>query len=429
MKRFLGRVSSPKRLLVGGLVLVAASAVALWRAGPLGGIRTAPPVFVTAPTISVIDDTLRHGETVSQLFARRGVEGVDFSALARAVRNFDPSRLRSGTVFTFRQRDGEPEPNAVVVRASYDQRLTLVRTADSGWTPSVQPIAWRNEPFVFEGTVTSSVSEAITGAIQDSVLPSDARVQMVWALADVYDWSVDFSRDVQPGDKFRVLAERMVSNEGEVRYGRILAARLDVGTHPLYAFRFDDPDGHPAYYDEQGHSMKRELLRAPLEFKRISSGFSKSRYHPLLHYSRPHLGIDFGAAYGAPVRSVGKGTVTYAARMGDYGNLVEIRHNATTTTRYAHLSGFGQGIVAGAHVDQGQTIGFVGASGLATGPHLHYELRINGVAVNPRRTFGTGDGQPIAASRRSAFLEEKTQLLEQMEQPANPNIGATHAVD
>ncbi|HEY2805063.1 MAG TPA: M23 family metallopeptidase, partial [Gemmatimonadales bacterium] len=336
--------------------------------------------------------------------------------------------VRSGTVFNFRQRHGEDAPSAVVVRASYDQRLTLVRTADSGWTPSVEAIAWHDEPFVVEGTVTSSVSDAITGAIKDDLLPNESRGQLVWSLADVFDWSVDFSRDIQPGDRFRVLAERMVSSEGEIRYGRILAARLDISSHPVYAFRFDDPNGNPAFYDDQGHSMKRELLRAPLEFKRISSGFSRSRYHPLLHYSRPHLGIDFGAAYGAPVRSVGKGTITWAARMGDYGNLVEIRHNSTTTTRYAHLSGFGEGIHAGAHVEQGQTIGYVGASGLATGPHLHYELRINGVAVNPRRSFGTGDGAPIAPARRPAFLDEKARLLQLMEQPENPNV-AVHSVD
>jgi murein DD-endopeptidase MepM/ murein hydrolase activator NlpD len=153
------------------------------------------------------------------------------------------------------------------------------------------------------------------------------------------------------------------------------------------------------------------------------------RFHPILGYSRPHLGIDFAAAYGTPVRAVGKGTVTYAARMGGYGNLIEIRHNGSTTTRYGHLSGFGVGIHEGAHVEQGQTIGYVGASGLATGPHLHYELRQGGVAVIPRRSFGTGDGQPIAQVRRPAFLDEKTRLLQLMEQPENPNIGATHAVD
>jgi murein DD-endopeptidase MepM/ murein hydrolase activator NlpD len=164
--------------------------------------------------------------------------------------------------------------------------------------------------------------------------------------------------------------------------------------------------------------MRRELLRAPLEYRRIASGFSRSRYHPILHYRRPHLGIDFGAAYGTPVRSVGKGTVTFAGREGGYGNMVEIRHNPRTTTRYAHLSGYAAGVHAGALVEQGQTIGFVGASGLATSPHLHYELRLNGVAVNPRRQFSAGEGAPIAAGRRPAFEDEMRRLRALLEPAA-----------
>lgn len=382
-----------------------------------GGLQTAPALLVEAAPIRTVSDTLHSGETLSQLFARQGVTDVDWGVVAAAVRNFEPSHMRSGMVFNFSQRHGDAEPNAVTVRASYDTRLRLVRASNTGeWTPSVESIPWKTEDFVVSGIVTTSVSDAITGAISDDVLPLESRVQLVWSLSEVYDWSLDFSRDVQPGDRFQVLAERMVSGDGEVRYGRILAARLDVGPRPLYAYRFDDAaTGRPEFYDETGHSLKRELLRAPLEFKRISSGFSKSRYHPILHYRRAHQGIDFSAAYGAPIRSVGKGTITYAGRMGGYGNLVEVRHNARTTTRYAHLSGWPSGIHVGANVEQGQTIGFVGASGLATAPHLHYELRINGVAVNPRRQFNTGDGAPIAANRRSAFDDEKGRLMSMMQ--------------
>ncbi len=413
--------SQARRLLVAGVLAGASAGAARW-SGHLGGLKTAPPLVVSAAPVSVTADTLRAGETLSQLFARQGVNDVDWSALASAVRNFDPSRMRSGTVFNFTQRHGDDEPSVVAVRASWDSRITLERNADGAWAPTVETIAWRSEPFVVEGVVHSSVSDAITGAMHNDILPVDARVQLVWSLADVYDWSLDFSRDVQPGDHFRILAERLVSSEGEIRYGRILAARLDVGPHPLFAIRYDDAEGRQEFWDETGHSMKRELLRAPLEFKRISSGFSKHRFHPILRYSRPHLGIDFGAAYGAPVRSVGKGTVTYAARMGGYGNLVEIRHNGHTTTRYGHLSGFGHGVVVGASVDQGQTIGFVGASGLATAPHLHYELRMNGVAVNPRRQLGAGEGAPIAAARRNGFLSEKQRLLDMLD-PAQVSVG------
>ena len=410
----------PRKLVRNTIVAVAAllasaAGLAYGRPGFFGGLLTAPAVVVAAAPVQVVSDTLHSGETLSQLFARQGVSDVNWSALAEAVHNFDPSRIRSGTVFNFTQRHGEVVPAFVAVRASYDTRLTLARGTGGAWEPTVERIAWRTDQFLVKGTVHTSVSEAITGAMGDDILPMDSRVQLVWSLAEVYDWSLDFTRDVQPGDRFEVLAERMVSSEGEVRYGRVLAARLDVGPRPLYAFRYDDPSGREEFYDETGHSLRRELLRAPIEFKRIGSGFSRSRFHPILKYNRPHLGIDFGAAYGAPIRSVGKGVVTYAARMGGYGNLVEIRHNGRTTTRYAHMSAFGNGIHVGANVEQGQTIGFVGSSGLSTAPHLHYELRINGVAVNPRHQLSAGDGAPIAAALRPGFEVEKRRLLDIME--------------
>ena len=367
----------------------------------------------------VMHDTLQPRETLSELFARRGVNDVDWSGVARAVRSFDPSRVRAGTVFQFTQWQDEPSPHAIAMRVSYDTRLVMRRDTGGGWAASAEHITWRAEPFVVEGAVHSSVSDAIGEAIGDEILPRASRAELVWSLAAVYDWVVDFSRDVQPGDKFRVLAERMISTEGEVRYGRILAARLDVGPHPLYAYRYDDPDGRDAFWDENGKSLKRVLLRAPIEYKHIGSGFSMSRFHPILHYYRPHLGIDFGAAYGAPVRSVGAGTVTFAGRMGGYGNMVEIRHDSRTTTRYAHLSEFGPGVHVGAKVEQSQMIGRVGASGLATSPHLHYELRINGHAVNPQHIGATGDGQPIAAARRAGFDEEKHRLESMLESSAS----------
>ena len=406
-----------RSLIVPTTALAVAGTIGMARsAGYLGGLKTAPAVVVSSAPFRLISDTLRRDETVSQLFLRRGVADVDWSSIAQAVRNFDPARLKAGLVFQFRQAHGESAPSAVTVRVSYDTRLVMWRReADGGWAASVENIAWCAEPFIVQGTVRTSISDAITGALGDTIMPYESRAQLVWSLAYVYDWVVDFSRDVQQGDRFRVLAERMVSSEGEVRWGRILADRLDMGAKPLYAFRFDDPNGHDAFYDELGKSMRRELLRAPLEYRRIASGFSRSRYHPILHYYRPHLGIDFGAAYGTPVRSVGKGTVTFAGRDGGYGNMVEIRHNARTTTRYAHLSGYGEGVHVGAHVEQGQTIGFVGASGLATSPHLHYELRLNGVAVNPRRQFSAGEGAPIVASRRAEFEQEKGRLLSELE--------------
>jgi murein DD-endopeptidase MepM/ murein hydrolase activator NlpD len=404
-------------LLLVAALLTGVGAAAAHREGLLGGVPTAPAIIVASAPVSRFADTLRARETVGQLFARRGVSGVDWSAITRAVRAFDPSRVRQGMVFTFAQRHGEAQPHAVAVRLSYDERLHLLRgLAGDGWTAEVERIRWRTEPLVLEGEVTTSVSDAITEAVADDVLPREERIALVWRLAEVYDWVVDFSRDVQSGDRFRLLAERLVSAEGDVRLGRVLATRLDVGPRPLYAFRFDAPDGRPEYYDEHGRSMRRELLRAPLEYRRIASRFSRSRFHPILRYRRPHNGIDFSAAYGAPVRAVGDGVVTQAGRGGGYGNLVEIRHSGARTTRYAHLSRFASGVHPGARVRQGETIGYVGASGLATSPHLHYELLVGGRFVNPvRRQFAAGQGEPIPASRRVAFEGERDRLREMLE--------------
>jgi murein DD-endopeptidase MepM/ murein hydrolase activator NlpD len=356
-----------------------------------------------------VADTLRARETVSQLFERRGVRGVDFTALARAVRNFDPDRLRTGLVFSFRQRLGEPEPHAVVVRVSSDARLHLQRQSGA-WAASVEPIAWRVEQVRAEGVIRSNLYEAMDAAVGEEVLPAQARQELVWGLSEVYDWAVDFTRDIQAGDRFAVVAERLLSSEGEVRYGRVIAARLDVGGKPQYAFRFDDAD-RSEFYDENAHSMRREFLRAPVEFRRISSRFSGRRFQPLLHIYRAHRGTDFAAAYGTPVRAVADGTVQFAGRDAGYGNLIELRHSGSVSTRYAHLSGFAAGVHAGARVKQGETIGFVGSSGLSTGPHLHYEYRVAGRAVNPRRQFGVGEGAPIAAAKRDAFERERQRLM------------------
>jgi murein DD-endopeptidase MepM/ murein hydrolase activator NlpD len=312
-------------------------------------------------------------------------------------------------VFSFRQRHGEPEPHAVVARISYDARLHLQRQGGT-WAASLENIAWRVEQVRAEGVIQNTLYDAVDAAVGDDVLPAAARRELVWGLSEVYDWAVDFTRDIQDGDRFEVVAERLVSSEGEVRYGRILAARLDVAGKAQYAFRFDAAD-RSEFFDEKGHSMRREFLRAPVEFKRVSSRFSSRRLQPLLRVYRAHRGTDFAAAYGTPVRAVADGSVQFAGRDAGYGNLIALHHSGSVETRYAHLSGFASGVHVGARVKQGETIGYVGSSGLSTGPHLHYEYRVAGRAVNPRRQFGVGAGAPIAARKREAFEREKQRLM------------------
>ena len=403
------------------LALVGAVAVARYH-GYLGGLRSAPPMIVSAAPVSTVSDTLRPRETVSELFVRRGVNDVNWATLAQAVQSFDPKRLRAGLVFFFQRRHGDSTPYAVNARLTRDERL-LLRRAPTGWSASLEKIPWRTAPLVLSGTIGATLYEAIDDVGRADGLSATDDRSLAGALADVYDWDIDFNRDIQPGDRFRVYAERLVAPGGESVFGRILAARVDVGGKPHYAFRDDDGDT-PEFWDENGRSLHRDFLRAPLKYAYVSSRFSKSRWQPILHYYRAHEGTDFAAEYGTPVRSIADGVVTFAGRMGDYGNLIEIQHAGGVSTRYGHLSKFAPGIRRGAAVQQGQYIGDVGASGLATGPHLHFEVRLHGRAVNPRTKLGSGIGKLIPESRRADFEREKVMMLEVLE--PKPGLAAFH---
>jgi murein DD-endopeptidase MepM/ murein hydrolase activator NlpD len=244
--------------------------------------------------------------------------------------------------------------------------------------------------------------------VPDTLFDRANRVRLAWDLADVYAWSVDFNRDIQPGDRFTVLAERLVSEEGEVRLGRILASHLLVSGNPLPAFRFERGTTR-GFFDEDGNSLRRAFLRAPVEFRRISSSFSRSRRHPVLGVWRRHEGTDYAASRGTPVMAAGDGTVLRAHWAGGYGNLVELRHRNGITTRYGHLQRIGRGVRVGVRVSQGDVIGYVGATGLATASHLHYEFRVNGVAVDSRRV-DLGNGEPIHRALLEEFQLERARL-------------------
>ena len=259
-----------------------------------------------------------------------------------------------------------------------------------------------------EGNIEASLYDALDDAVHDDSLPAADRVRLAWDLADVFAWQVDFSRDVQPGDRFRVVFERLVSPEGEVRLGRILASDFQTGGRTLTAFRFDSAGGS-SLFDADGNSLRRAFLRAPVEFRRISSSFARARRHPILGTFRRHEGTDYAADRGTPVMAAGDGSVLRAGRAGGYGNLVELRHRSGITTRYGHLRGFARGVRASSRVSQGQVIGYVGATGLASGPHLHYEFRVNGVPRDSRRV-DLGNGNPLPPAQRAAFERERDRL-------------------
>lgn len=268
---------------------------------------------------------------------------------------------------------------------------------------------WVPQTLRIEGAFEPTLYATLARAIPDSILNRREREYMAWELADVFRWETDFTHDLQLGGTYRIVFERLLLPFGEVRYGRLLAAEIRLGNKTFVAYEFDDSQGRTAYYDEDGVSMRRAFLRVPLQFRRVSSPFSAGRYHPVLGLMRRHEGIDYAAASGTPVMAAGDGVVRRIGRAGGYGNMIEIRHENGMVTRYAHLRAYAPGIRKGSHVTQGQRIGLVGQTGLATGPHLHFEIRVNGVAKNPR-LVDTGAGEPVAAVDREAFFDQVERL-------------------
>jgi murein DD-endopeptidase MepM/ murein hydrolase activator NlpD len=364
-------------------------------------------------------DTLRRGETIGELLDRHGITGLNLSRFDRTS-TLDPRRLRAGLVFAFGRTHLDSQPSRVQVQTSPERLVTFTRAAD-GWEAGTESIPWTAEPIRIEGQIDNSLYEALDAQVSDDQLDSGDRVRLAWDLADVFAWQVDFTRDIQPGDHFAVLFERLASPEGETRLGRILASDLTIGGKRLTAVRFDSA-ATGAFFDAEGNSLRRAFLRAPVEFRRISSGFSGARFHPVLGTWRRHEGTDYAAAPGTPVMAAGEGTVLRAGVAGGYGNLIEIRHRSGITTRYGHLRGFARGLHAGSHVSQGQVIGYVGSTGLATGPHLHYEFRVNGVARDSRRV-DLGRGAALSPALRPVFDRERDHLLELLRPHQSVAIG------
>jgi murein DD-endopeptidase MepM/ murein hydrolase activator NlpD len=378
------------RFLVALAIVLLGAWASLTGGWPWRRTLVAAPIVVSNAWTDVAD-TLHRGETISELLARQGIVGIDLQELA-ARSSFDPRRARTGLIFNFRRPRLDSLPVAFSVRTGDDQRLQFLR-ADTGWATEVQPIEWHPEVVQIEGPIDNSLYVALDAGVDEQLLGPGERERLAWDLADVYAWSVDFTRDIRAGDHYQVLLERMVSEEGEVRFGRILASDLTVSGRNLTAYRFESADGSSSFYDADGQSLKRAFLRAPLQ--------------PVLGFARRHEGTDYAADYGTPVLAAGDGFVSQAGRSGGYGNLVELRHANGITTRYGHLSAIL--VRSGSRVSQGQVLGRVGATGLATGSHLHYEFRVNGAARDPRR-LDFGNGQPVATADRPAFDLEKSRL-------------------
>ncbi len=403
-------------------VLVLGAAVAL---GAAAALRLVPPVphlpgdLVDGPHEPRIwsrTDTLALGESLASLLARGGLATGEAATALRAAPALDDRRIPAGLEVVLQGDSTDERPREITLALSYDRVLRLRRDGDS-WNALEERIPWTTDTVVVHGVVRSTLYDAIDEGA-DSLLSEGARAELAWSLADIYEYRIDMSRDLQDGDAVRVVVERARSNSGATRVGTILAAGVERAGEELNAIRFLSRGAARAeYYDRTGRSLRSSFLRAPLSFRRISSVFGR-RKHPILGSWRTHAGTDYAAGAGTPVRSVGDGVVAFAGRRGGYGNCIDVRHPNGFVTRYGHLKGFTRDLRPGTRVAMGQTIGFVGVTGLATGPHLHFEVLVGGVQRDPRGALKQSAGLPLARGDTGRFGRTERLALAALDRPA-----------
>jgi murein DD-endopeptidase MepM/ murein hydrolase activator NlpD len=372
------------------------------------GASSVPVVVVPAPLPPVSAyDTLGSGETLGELLAANGVSAPRTHALTQVVREYkNPRSLRAGLVARFTADPGK-EPTRVVLQLNPDSLLDLV-AEDSSWKAEVHEVPVGLDTVILAGLIESSLWFAdLSGEAWK--LSDDEFSEYVFDLADVFAWKIDFTRDIRTGDAFRVAIERERRPDGSLRSRRFLAIELRNRDRVLQAIPYARPGGRREYFDVDAEALRGVFLRYPVPF-RVTSGFSSRRYHPVLKRNRAHLGIDYGAPHGTPVKATAAGTVTRAGVWSSFGRIVEIRHVKSFSTRYAHLSSIASGVKVGAFVQQGQVIGRVGSSGLATGPHLHYEFLQGGQHRNPA-TVDLPSAERLEEEYLEAFRLERDEAL------------------
>ncbi|MBA4070745.1 MAG: hypothetical protein C0497_02770 [Gemmatimonas sp.] len=363
-------------------------------------------------------DTLGRGESLAALLGRRGMEAADAAAAIQSLDGLiDDRRIPAGMPVEVHGDSTNRRPTDVALLLSEDKLLRLRRQGDR-WTAVEETIPWVTDTLVVRGVVTSTLYDALEEG-SAPFLSKGARSELAWELADIYEYRVDMSRDLQQGDSVRVVFERSTNPSQVNRIGRILAAGLERGGQELQAIRFVHADGKAEFFDASGKSLRAAFLRAPLSFRRISSVFGR-RKHPVLGIWRAHRGTDYAAASGTPVRTIGDGVVIFAGHKGGYGNVLEIRHRNGFVSRYGHLRGFVKRIRRGHPVTQGETVAYVGATGLATGPHLHFEVLVNGVQRDPRNALRQSAGVALTGKERTRFDDVGRGALAVLAKPSGP---------
>ena len=379
---------------------------------PTATLAAVPSLGTAA--LSTIDVIVARNDTLDHIFRRLKLNLADLASL-RSLPNVRRAldSLQPGESLHFEHKDGSLY--GLERRLNESEMLKVSRDPEAGLKADVLQSPLEMRMRTVRGVINSSLFEAVEAA--------GAHDQTAVALADIFAWDVDFVLDVRPGDAF-VVTYPEIWREGEyVKDGPIQAAEFVNQGRDFKAVRYTDPDGGSHYYTPDGKSLHKAFLRAPVEFTRVSSRFNSARYHPILNLIRAHKGVDYAAPMGTPVKAAGDGRIRFAGVKGGYGNVVEIEHSATVVTVYGHLSRFAQGTHVGAHVTQGVVIAYVGMTGLATGPHLHYEYRVNGVFKNPQTVILPG-ADPIEARWREDFLAKSAPLLVTLEPTTGPMLVA-----
>ncbi len=361
----------------------------------------APASAETAPTPAVAQEilqnwktvTVKNGDSLAKIFAK---ESLDPSQL-HAVLKSGPAAKQLTRIYPGQKLNLLISDEAGLLELNYDldalNTIQVKRTADSYETQLIVTVPERRTT-----STAGSIENSLFMAAQKAGLPEKVTME----LANIFAWDIDFALDIRSGDEFAVVYEELFLNGELIGTGNIIAAEFTNRGKTHQALRFANTKGDVDYYTPEGRSLRRAFIRSPVSFARISSKFSLGRKHPILNRIRSHKGVDYAASRGTPIKAAGSGKIIYQGRKGGYGKTVVIKHGTKYSTLYAHMSRYKSGLKRGSRVQQGQIIGYVGSTGLATGPHLHYEFRVNGTHRNPL-TVKLPSASPLPKKYREDF--------------------------
>lgn len=381
-----------------------------------GATQAHAAATVPAAPFEFVAVTIGRNDTLDRIFRDLQLQVSDLAALRSLPdvrRNLDI--IRPGDVIQMTHLDGELK--SLTRRINETATLSVTRAAE-GFSANIVENPLETQKQRLTGTVDSSLYDAVNAA--------GGTDRLAVSLADVFKYDIDFVNAVQPGDRFVVTHEQQWQDGEFVRDGDILAALFVNAGRSYRAVRYVMPDGHADYYTPDGRPVRKAFLRYPVDYARISSGYSSARWHPVLHRVRAHRGIDFAAPAGTPIKAAGAGRVIFRGTKGGYGNVIELSHSHGITTLYAHMSRFARDVGIGDRVAQGEVIGYVGMTGLATGPHVHYEYRINGVYRNPANVT-VPKADPIPANLMEDFRAKTAPLLADLDAPAADPVRVARA--